>query len=308
MIVGYIKEENFKFNFLKPIEVRYFDNKYILVVHSKTKDKKRIKQKIVKYINKLKIDTLVFSKELEGELEESLKESVCSMLQMKNVQVLNGKKLMEYMEFEVIKYVLNKQDAKTKQEEIYIIFKKDSNLDLNFLKQFIENFRVVNIVTNDLERLKNVQDNLLENDGILISVSNNKRKALKRAKYILNVNLNKEELEKYMINRNAIVINIKENVKYSIPSFDGININYFNIKCPDEFIEKFEKIGDNFDTAQLYESILFSENIHKRKLDDIYSKIKNDEIKITGLIGNNGIISDKEFKSMKVEVENRNKK
>ena len=83
-------------------------------------------------------------------------------------------------------HVLNKQKKNMKQEEIYIIFKKCSNLDLNFLKRFIEGFRIVNIVTNDLERLKNVQDNLLENDGILISVSNNKRKALKRAKYIFN--------------------------------------------------------------------------------------------------------------------------
>ena len=162
------------------------------------------------------------------------------MLGSYNVQVLNGKKLMEFMEFQVVKYVLNKQKANMKEEEIYIVFKKSSDIDLNFLKKFIEKFRVVNIVTNDVERLKNVQDNLLENDGILISVSNNKRKALKRAKYILNINLNKEELSKYKINRNAIIINIREIVKYDSSGFEGININQIKIKCPDEFIEKFE--------------------------------------------------------------------
>ena len=67
-----------------------------------------------------------------------------------------------------------------KQEDIYIVFKREQGLDLNFLKRFIENFKTANIVTNDIERLKNVQDNLLENDGILIAVSNNKKKALKQ--------------------------------------------------------------------------------------------------------------------------------
>ena len=220
------------------------------------------------------------------------------MLGSYNVQVLNGKKLMEFMEFQVVKYVLNKQKANMKEEEIYIVFKKSSDIDLNFLKKFIEKFRVVNIVTNDVERLKNVQDNLLENDGILISVSNNKRKALKRAKYILNINLNKEELSKYKINRNAIIINIREIVKYDSSGFEGININQIKIKCPDEFIEKFEQIGDNFDLVELYESLLFSDNIQKRKIEDVYDRIDKDDISITGIIGNNGAISDEELQKI----------
>lgn len=291
MIIGYIKEENLKP--FKEIEIRFFDNNYIIALAGAKKDKNRIKKKLIKYIQKLKIDALVFSKELEN-----FKTSICEMLGSYNVQVLNGKKLMEFMEFQVVKYVLNKQKANMKEEEIYIVFKKSSDIDLNFLKKFIEKFRVVNIVTNDVERLKNVQDNLLENDGILISVSNNKRKALKRAKYILNINLNKEELSKYKINRNAIIINIREIVKYDSSGFEGININQIKIKCPDEFIEKFEQIGDNFDLVELYESLLFSDNIQKRKIEDVYDRIDKDDISITGIIGNNGAISDEELQKI----------
>ena len=131
--------------------------------------------------------------------------------------------------------------------------------------------------------------------GILISVSNNKRKALKRAKYILNVNLSKGELEKYKINRDAIIINIQENVKYDDSNFDGINVNYFEIKVPDELQEKFEKIGGNFDDAILYESMLLSENIQKKKIEGATERISKDDICITSLIGNNGIIRDEEL-------------
>ena len=217
---------------------------------------------------------------------------------LEKINILNGKKLMEYMEFEILKYITNKQNTSMNKEDIYIVFKKEINLDLNFLKQFIQNFKTVNVVTNDIERLKNVQDNLLENDGILISISNNKRKALKRAKYIINLNLNKEELEKYKINRDAIIINIKEDVKYNVSSFDGVNINYFGIDCPDEYIEKFEQIGENFDIVKLYESILIYYNAYNMKIESVYERISKDNIKITELIGNNGKISDEELQKI----------
>lgn len=298
MIVGYIKIDNRESGILKKIigiEIRKFDNNYVIAVTNENKIS--VKKRLIKYIEKLGIDTLVFSNELDGEF----KKEICSMLGKKRVEILNGKKLMEYMEFEIVKYILNKQQTNMKEEDIYIIFKKDESIDLNFLKIFIENFKTTNIVTNDIERLKNVQDNLLENDGILIAVSNNKKKALKRAKYIININLNKEELDKYTINRNSIIINIRENVKYDNPNFDGININYFNISCPDEYIEKFEQIcniENSFDLVKLYESILLCSNIQKIEQEDVYERINKDDIRIIGLIGNNGLILDEELQKI----------
>ena len=227
MVIAYIKEERLSegiFQKMQGLEISRLDNNYIIAIHDK--DRKSIQKRLVKKIYKLEIDTIVFSKELEGKF----KDDICEMLKLDdniNVKMINGKKLMEYMNFDIIKYILEKQKHNMKQEDIYIIFKKDNSLNLNFLVRFIENFRMTNVVTNDIARLKNVQDNLLDNENILISVSNNKKKALRRAKYILNVNLTTEELSKYSINRNAIIINIRENVKYSNPGFEGINVNYF---------------------------------------------------------------------------------
>ena len=289
LVVGYIKTERLDRKIFSKLEIRNFDDNYVIAIDKnyKTKTKKRL----VRYIKKLNIDTLVFSKELDGEF----KEEICNMLLNYNVDILNGKRLMNFMKLEIVKYVLDKQNKNMKNEDIYIIFKKNEKMDFENLKEFIENFRMTNIVTNDLNRMKNIQENLLENDGILISVSNNKKKALKRAKYILNINLTKEELSKYYINRNAIIINIKENVKYDILNFDGININYFGIKCPDELIEKFEQIGENFDFVKLYESILLMENVNKINNEKIIEKIKKDEITISEILGNNGKILDEEL-------------
>lgn len=286
MIVAYIKEEKINNRFFKGLEIRGVDNNYIISINDMKN--KRIKKKLAKKILKLNIGAIVFSKELEGDF----KEEVCELLNLGdkiNIQILNGKKLMEFMEFDILKYILEKQKKKMTEQDIYIVFKKDNKLNLNFLKRFIENYRMTNVVTNDIERLKNIQDNLINNDDILISVSNNKRKALKRAKYILNINLKKEELEKYRINREAIIINIQEFIKYDNPGFDGINVNYFEINVPDELEERFEQIGNNFDIIKLYESILLSETTGEN-IESIYNKIARDEVTVKNIIGNNGVI------------------
>lgn len=304
LIIGYIKEEKFNKRIFGGIEIRPYENNYIIAVDKK--EKERTKKKLLKYIKRLNINAIVFAKSLEGEFEEEIKsrlsnekigdeENRAGNKSNIEIKIITGKKLMEYMQFDILEYIIKKQGKDIKQEDVYIVFKKDNNLNLNFLARYIENFRMTNIVTNEVERLKNVQDNLLENDNILISVSNNKRKALKRAKYIINVNLNKAELEKYRINRNAVIINIKENVKYDDTTFDGININDFDIELPDEYIEKFEDIGENFEIKKLYESEILGEE-EFRNLEEKYVRIKNDEVKIKAVSGNNGIISDKELK------------
>lgn len=281
MTIAYIKEEK-KTSFFQGLEVNNFENNYVITIYDK--EKNRIKNKLIKYIHKLKIDTLVFSEDLA-----EYKEEICQMMH-DYIMVINGRKVMEFLQFDIMKYILEKQKKDIRQEEIYIVFKKDNALDLNFLKIFIENFRMTNVVTNDIGRLKNVQDNLLYNDNILIAVSNNKKKALKRAKYILNVNLTKEELEKYKINREAVIVNIKEDVHYDDISFAGINVKYLEIELPDEYLERFESLGTKFDNVKLYESVLLKEGIDKRKVEEVQERIKNDGVRVAALIGNNGVL------------------
>ena len=213
---------------------------------------------------------------------------------------------MKYMDFEIINYILEKQDVNMENEEIYIVFKNEKNYNLNFktnlenlksfLNKYIYNFRLTNVVSKDIRELRKLQEYILEKDNILIAVSSNKRKALKRAKYILNVNLTKSELEKYNINRNAIIINLEENVIYDDKTFNGINVNYFELEIPDEYIETFEEIGEKFDFLILYETIVFINSKRKKML--IKDIINEDKIRIKYLIGNNGIISTEELKQM----------
>lgn len=220
---------------------------------------------------------------------------------------------MEYMQFNIIEYILKLQKKDLRQEELYFLIKKDSKMDFSFLDDFIKTCKTINIITNDIERFKRIQNNLYEQENILIGVSNNKSKSLKRARYIINVNLEQKELEKLKIYRDAIIIHIPEGEKYNSICFNGININEIKIKIPDEYSEKLEKINgleiDKISQEKFYESILL-EKIEREKNHNIIqcesniketdfimaNKIlKEDEIEIVQLVGNNGIIEKEEL-------------
>lgn len=290
------------------VTMREYEQGYVFQIPILEKEKKmdKILRNLLKQIRKAKVDTVVFSEEC---IRSTLYFKMEAFLNENGSNILTGKRLMHYMNYEILEYILTVQKTTMKQEEVFFLIKKDDSLNLQFLSRFIENCKMVNIVTNDIERFKRVQDNLYQKENILISVSNNKSKSLKRARYILNVNMEKKDIEKFKINRDAIIINFKTSIQYDNPVFDGININYFQIRMPDEYIEQLEQINewDDFDTTRLYEAILLRkiEIIKKKTIlskgelakhkNMVASIINDDDIHITGLIGNNGRIDETEF-------------
>lgn len=318
MNIGYIKKADIPVKIidkikclLKVVQVEQFEIGCVFKIPigiKEEKQEKTIKRLLIK-MQKLKIDALVFSDEILTEnynFYEKLNETLCQ----NNKQILDGKRLMQYMNFDIFCYILNLQKAQISNEDIFFLIQKDNNLDLQFLVPFVESCKTVNIVTNDINRFKKVQENLYEKENILISVSNNKSKSLKKAKYIFNINMEKNEIKKYKMDRNAIIVHFKDNIKMDNCAFSGININYFQIDMPDEYIEKYESFGvvEKFDKVKLYESILLKKVESEKKKSVILSKtdlarrknivkdiIKKDNIKITGLIGNNGRIDETEI-------------
>lgn len=313
MIVGYIKEKNKSLKFLdrlKSIEITNYNNNYIISIYKNlnkenNKNMSKIIKRIIKLLKTYKIDTIVFSNEVTKEFKEEFSKNL--IINKFNITTLNGKRIMKYMDLEILNYIFEKQNIEKKNEEIYILIQQNKNYNINYksflnelkeyIKKYIYKFKIVNLISNDIRELKNIQDEIMEKENILISVSNNKRKALKRAKYILNINLNECELQKYTINRNAIIINLEQYIIFNKTSFNGININNIELDIPDDYIEQFEEIGENFNYTVLYESIILNLNGEKSK-NKVKERIKEDNIKIKYLIGNNGKISDVELKQM----------
>lgn len=121
----------------------------------------------------------------------------------------------------------------------------------------------------------------------MIAVSNNKKKSLKKAKIIINFDLKQDEISKYQINRNAVIINLSDNIMKMEKSFNGIIINSMQIADINYKIRNYYL----FEHIDLYESYILEEKGLERALD----KIEKDNIIIKGLLGERGRIQNMEY-------------
>ena len=121
--------------------------------------------------------------------------------------------------------------------------------------------------------------------GIVLNISNNKKSSLLKSEIIINLDFPQEIINQYNIYNKAIIINILEKISIHKKKFNGVNINYFRIIIPENYVLS------EFDNEILYESIIYQYN----ELSNIRSRITADKIKIKKLIGNNGPIQESEI-------------
>ena len=92
-------------------------------------------------------------------------------------------------------------------------------------------------------------------------------------------------MQNIILQVNGIIVNVNQEIKIHKKSFSGVNVNGYKINIPNEY----KKYG--FEDIEMYESVLMC----KTQFQNIKNKIKEDNIKIISLVGNNGIINEKEY-------------
>lgn len=269
--------------FIKVI-VEKIENGVIILIpkYDFNKSNNFIKNKIIKQINnKLEnnnIKYVVFEEKLQ-----SLKN------QIENIDVLNGKYLMKNVVFEILKHIYKIKKTNIKLENIYIFLNEYTPNNISIVKMLSTKCKTVNIITENLKYFSRLEESLYK-EGILITVSNNKRKSAKNAEIIINFDFSKSSIEKYSINMNAIIINLTNEKIFFENTFRGVLINNFeicinsNLSCfCDEFYGEINK--------KLYlESFLIN-----REQNYISNEYIKNEAKILGLIGVRGKIHNEEF-------------
>lgn len=150
------------------------------------------------------------------------------------------------------------------------------------IKLFIKQYKRVNIVTNHIEKFKKIEKQILEDEGVMITVTNNKKKSLSKSKIILNVDFPTELINKYQIYDEAIIINLKGNVKINKKRFNGININDYEIdfKRKSEFDHEIKK---KYKLYEIYEVDFYKKTTYKNIID----KLEKDKVRIVSLKGEN---------------------
>jgi len=208
-------------------------------------------------------------------------------LKENNVHVHNGKILSNYLIYDIVSYIAKMKNEDTQMQEVFILVNNPSALDEKNIIYFAKNFKRINIVTNHIKHFRKLETYLEEKFGIAITITNNKKKSLAKAKIIINLDFDEELINSYSINTKAIILNPNNKIEIHSKLFNGINISDYQIIYNNKFINKeFKK----FDKKIIYESILVDKNY-----EQALGQLKEDNVKIVNLIGRNGIINRQEY-------------
>lgn len=258
--------------------VKVQENTIILPIDENTNEKQieKIATKTNKIIKKYSTSKkIVLSKEICKE------QKYINYLNTYGLEIQDGKWLFEILLPEITEYIVNKK--KIEKTNISIMINDLTDLEFENIKILARKYKSINIVTNHIEKFKNLEKQLQENEGIIITITNNKKKSLMKSQIILNIDFPKELINKYNIQDEAIIVNVRGNVKINKKRFNGLNINDYEIDFRDD--KKNNKaLNDKFYLKDLYEARLYK----KQRISEIKEKIRVDKVIIKKLILNNG--------------------
>lgn len=254
---------------------------------AKRKDIDRIKKRInnsvektAKLLSKTNSKKIVLSKNLKKYKEFK------NYLYSRNLDIVSGNFLFSLLAPEVLEYLINKKELNRNDFKIAILANDLNEIVLGNIYKIIREYKNTTVVTRHVAKLKKVQSNLYEKEGIVLAVTNNKRKSLNKTSIILNFDFPEELLNKYSIYEKASIINFNNKVKINKKRFNGININDFEIECQKEKIEDMveynKELIDNIHIKDIYEAQLYKKQSYKL----LREQIKNNQIKIKYLCGN----------------------
>lgn len=274
-MIGYIKKDN-NFNIIDKLLCKIIKREFENGIEYKSA---KFNKKLLKILMKDNIKNVVIAKKDKAEKE------FINMIYANNINILNGRVLFKHLLPEIIEYLSDKLEINKEKMEVTLMINDFSKTNLFYVNEILKKIKNVNIVTNSINKFKKWSNELYNKQAIVIPIMNNKNKSLKNKNYIINIDFTEEQLNKFKINRKAIIINIEENINLNNKGFEGININSYIIKQVDTLQE--------FNYNEMYESYIINNSIN-----EIRRKIENDKVKIIYLIGKNGIIDDSEYKNL----------
>ena len=239
------------------------------------KKDKEIK-KIIKKFQKRDINYVVLDKELVKN------KNFINALNANDIRIFDGRWLIKYLNLEILEYIIENSNLKKEEIELAITTDEISDLVIENIKILAKQYKKLIVVTSHIEKLRKIEKQIYEKEGIMIVISNNTKKSLLKSKIIINMDFNKQKINKYKINENAIIINLEGDIKIENKRFNGININDYEIQIGREETI-WRESQDKFYNKDLFESIIYVRDTY----NNIRKMIKKNKVQIKELYGLN---------------------
>lgn len=224
--------------------------------------------------NKSNISKVNYKKNLDCIIDEH--NIAKHFIKQRNVFFINGNGLFKYIIYEILVYIINIQNRKAELEDVFIVANNIDEIILDNIIFLSTKFKNINIVSKNIEKYRYIEDIVYNNTGNNVILLNNKRKSLKRAKFIVNVDNSINELNEYLIYRKAIIINLNDEINnkdkneisiiqdtkehvnqdttkkrkiVTLTGFEGIFVNSYEIDVNNRIKEFFKKYGLIYETS-----------------------------------------------------------
>ena len=256
--------------------VRLEENKIILPYNfekSNTKTLEKIIKKIEKIISISNVHKLVPSKKVIN--NEEFKNLLYAS--EKDIELVEGKWLFSLLLLKIIEFVIEKKKLEKGKTEISILVNDIGENDFENIKSIAKEYKKVNIITNHVEKFKKLEEKMMNENGILINLTNNKKKSLIHSKIIINIDFSNEIINKYKIFEQAIVISLIKGIKIEDKRYQGtVFIDYEIDYKKDE--------DDLYKVDKYYKKILYESKMYKKqRLLETKKNLKNDRVEIIEL-------------------------
>ena len=282
----FIKETDKPSKILRFFNVVKLDkDKIVLPIQDEQIDEKQAQKlsiKTKKILDMSNCNKVILSKEIKKQ------DNYVNFINSYNIEIVDGKWLFELLACKVIEYIKSKKNINEQELSIAILVNTITESSLYNIKEIAKKYKKVNIVTNHIEKFKKIENQILDEDGLMITVVNNKRKSLAKTKVVLNMDFPQELVNQYNIYEEAVVVNIHGNVKIKKKRFNGVCINDYEI----EKLKSFDDLNYDYDKEIYFEQKdIYEASIYKKQpIENVMRKINKDKIEIKRLVGENNIL------------------
>ena len=250
-------------------------------------------EKLLKYIKINCISKVCISDELLKNTDFT------DFLNQEGIDFFDGKWLFKQMSLEIVKFICNSKKANLMNQEISILTNDIDRTTKQIILDLAKEVRILNLITKNENKFKKIEKDLYDEQGILLNMNDNYQKSLNRSDIILNFDFEEDELNKYNINSKTCIINLKNEINIKVKSFEGINVNFFDITIPNKYMRDCHYLS-GFNSAIFYESLIYK----KTSPGNIKKEIENDKIIINFLNGKNGRIRKNEYLKLSKKIAN----
>ena len=197
----------------------------------------KISKKLIRILKKREIQRVILSNNVKNSIE------ITNLLKSNNIDIIDKRDMYKNSIYHIINY--ETKNKKKNEIELHILINEvNSNMKEN-IEKWAKEFKRINIVTNHIEKFEKQAEQLYENYGILMTVTNNKKRSLSKAKLILNYDFVNEIINTYNIFDEAKIIDLEGDVKIKKKRFCGNIVKDFKYEDVYQDMKNIEdKFGD----------------------------------------------------------------